>query len=434
MFCKKCGQQLRADAVFCPNCGTKVIVNSKAGKSAKPSAQMKPLKLFAGAIALILVAGGSILCVKAALSGKEKPAGNDPDKELQAELSSDEEMENLWKELEKDSEDAAEAEAAFEKADKMVEASEELIVDEVVEPGYMNPDIARVFGLTRDEVIALLGEPDQEFEKTDVFWGELSYGDIRYQIMGESDVVNRIGGPLNKLISEEQVCNTVDDMIAMTGAEGLVDYYVDEGVGDYSFGRGELVSKGYTQPYYFEMAYNPDRSIDADSWIAINYDEDRTSKMSYASNRPSGDQVEERVSEIRERYNSTVQSCNAGNEISVDVEIDGEVCRVTANLDEYGNVMRVVYQKNGSTFWLYYYDVNLDFLYAELADGSAERWYFSGDKAFRVRVSADAGKPDESYNYENDELLDILKSEDNTDSDIKWMETAAFLRRLFVEE
>ncbi len=438
MFCSKCGQALNENAVFCPNCGTKVGGECKNQTVVKIPRKKFPVKLVAGGAVVLLLLAGGFLGVKGILSVIDGAEKNDLDKDLEETLESPE-MENLWEEAEKitepsrktqtDSESVNETEG--DQDDAKAQAQEE------IDPDYMNPEIARAFGLTKEEVIELLGEPDKFYDKEGAFPCEMIYGDIDYMMVGESETINEICGPLRQLFnSNKDSINTLDDIITLTGAEGMVEYYVDEGLGDWNYGIGVLVARSYTGPYSFEMSYSPDREVTSDQKVTIVYDENSPQTPIFGE-RLTGEAVEQHVTEIRKRYNNIVQNCNAQNEQSKDVEMSGVTCHVTANLDDQGQVMRVSYQMEGNRFWLYYDAFShLEFAYLERADGSAERWYFSQDKAFRIRTSADADKPDESYNYENDELIDLLqqyKEEKNVDWDVSWMELGAQMRQLFVK-
>lgn len=426
MFCSKCGKALSSDMVFCPDCGTKAVTNSAGKKAVKKSHKRSPIKMIVVGLILVLTLAALLLGGIIFFGGREGMAQDDLDEASRSEMDEDQKEENLW-------EGSLKTQITDENGDP-IEGS--YVNEQLKEayPGYMDPEIARAFGLIKEEVIELFGEPDMFYEKEGSFPRELIYGDIHYMMVGESDVVNRISGPVKQIFDPTRgSINTLDDIISLTGSAEKMNYYVDEGMGDWSYGRGVLVATSYTAPYSFEMSYSPDRKTASDQWISIIYAENGLTSP-WTGERLKGDEVEPHVREIRERYNNTVQKCNEGNEQFADMEIDGEICRVTANLNEYGEVMRIFYQKDGDKFWLYYDNyAHLEFVYVERADGSAQRWYFFMDKAFRVRYSADADKPDDSYNYENGDLVDLLEKyqKDGWDIDLYWIEKGAQLRQRF---
>lgn len=437
MFCTNCGQKIEDDSVFCVHCGARAEEEKSLAKEEKRN-RSPILFLILGAIAI-----GGIIWWNGRTAEEESNTSFNNVKE---------ETNNLWNEAErgavkenigedirdavkekfnsedrkavdtkKEEKSANETTVAIEDMDYAVEAVAE---PEIMQSGPLNTDITQCFGKTREEIIDMRGEPEMEYEAMGAFPNELQYEDATFLIWSNSTTVDVIIAPVENVLINGNSYQTIDDIIAAFQAEDYMGYYVDEGKGDYFYGYDELVAYSTTAPYCFTMLYHHDRTLYDTPWIEI-----KCRDEAIKSTRVKAENIESAVEGTRERYNSIVSKCNSSNEVTASAEIDGVWCDVTANLDESGNVMRVSYVRNGDTYWYYYDYFWLDFMYCEKADGSAERWYFS-ESAYRIRVTDDASRPDDAYNYEGTELEEFM--EDSEYTDIEYIELAYYIRHLFL--
>ena len=137
----------------------------------------------------------------------------------------------------------------------------------------INDDIYHYFGMGYDDLVAELGTPSWNSGTEDWLGRQIRYDDKKIyftQVPNYVDQVGEVSGVLSVITNMKQSdVVQVADLANMLGIGGDLRYYVDEGIGDYSYDEGALVAAGTNGDYLITILFNEDKNVTGTSDIFI---------------------------------------------------------------------------------------------------------------------------------------------------------------------
>lgn len=277
----------------------------------------------------------------------------------------------------------------------------------------INDDIYRYFGMSYDGIVSELGTPSWDSGTEDWLGRQIRYDDkgIYFtQVPGYVDQIGEVSGTLSAITNMKQSdVVQVADLAKMLGIGGDLRYYVDEGIGDYSYGEGALVAAGTTGDYLITILFNEDKSVTGTSDIFI-----RKMSLYPAGQKMTDDDVEQEVSSIRATYNDIEENISDQRYTIKEIEVSGKKASVYLDSENKPACVDIADSNmKGYSCELYYKDGNLIFTYYEDPQGTSERLYFKNGNLFRWRHCEDSGDPDDAVNHDNESSVDFNVMENN---------------------
>lgn len=277
----------------------------------------------------------------------------------------------------------------------------------------INDDIYRYFGMGYDDLVAELGTPSWNSGTEDWLGRQIRYDDKKIyftQVPNYVDQVGEVSGVLSVITNMKQSdVVQVADLAKMLGIGGDLRYYVDEGIGDYSYDEGALVAAGTNGDYLITILFNEDKSVTGTSDIFI-----RKMSLYPAGQNMTEDDVENEVSSIRTTYNDIEENISDQRYTIKEIEVSGKKASVYLDSENKPACVDIADSNmEGYSCKLYYKDGNLIFTYYEDPQGTSERLYFKNGNLFRWRHCEDSGDPEDAVNHDNEDSVDFKVMENN---------------------
>ena len=224
------------------------------------------------------------------------------------------------------------------------------------------------------------------------------------------DQVGEVSGVLSVITNMKQSdVVQVADLANMLGIGGDLRYYVDEGIGDYSYDEGALVAAGTNGDYLITILFNEDKNVTGTSDIFI-----RKMSLYPAGQNMTEDDVENEVSSIRTTYNDIEENISDQRYTIKEIEVSGKKASVYLDSENKPACVDIADSNmQGYSCKLYYKDGNLIFTYYEDPQGTSERLYFKNGNLFRWRHCEDSGDPEDAVNHDNEDSVDFKVMENN---------------------
>lgn len=277
----------------------------------------------------------------------------------------------------------------------------------------INDDIYHYFGMGYDDLVAELGTPSWNSGTEDWLGRQIRYDDKKIyftQVPNYVDQVGEVSGVLSVITNMKQSdVVQVADLANMLGIGGDLRYYVDEGIGDYSYDEGALVAAGTNGDYLITILFNEDKNVTGTSDIFI-----RKMSLYPAGQNMTEDDVENEVSSIRTTYNDIEENISDQRYTIKEIEVSGKKASVYLDSENKPACVDIADSNmEGYSCKLYYKDGNLIFTYYENPQGTSERLYFKNGNLFRWRHCEDSGDPEDAVNHDNEDSVDFKVMENN---------------------